>query len=624
MSDNEISDTESVKARRVTKKARTAAPSAKAASAPKAVRQPSKAASVASDNDSNAASPKLKPKQRSQLPLPEATADDDEIAYNEHAEHEAMVDALFDEPPASAAAAAASSSPAAYNGFASQSSRPLKRKAESVAADESDHEAAEEEQDGGASAAAADDSNADEGLIMIRNPPKVIAKASLIPADTNFSNPNNTLRYFSIKNSLNVHYSELNPAKHFMIHESKPKAGFTRSFFSVNCLKAQKFDFTGNTNFRPTMFGQATVIGAFGVTRYPRMYPYGDRDALPNSKFPAPDDVSKIKFKIPVTNHDYASVLAMEKNNVGLVDGDADTWQSRWVRMGFDKWAPQAAWKVSTTAFPLRRKELEAEIVNQFKYAESVYSSELESWNASKKKGTKPLKPDTSDAKKEEALRRQFFINGIKGSVGSSENHKYEHVNVTAPVLKMQTKKDRDAGREPQLPNDPWFVTQYKNPPLWEDKSKKEMKPGFPKIPNDVPMFRCVTADEAEALHASGRSIASPIRLIPRENRFIVTDDVVAPIYTIDKFDSKMGSGFRFILVGVVWLGERGRLNEMRQPVAGVDPTTYFVMAQKYERTKANFNPNNVENSSGYSNGNNNPSAANNFADEYGNDEDQE
>ena len=37
MSDNEISDTESVKARRVTKKARTAAPSAKAAAAPKAV-----------------------------------------------------------------------------------------------------------------------------------------------------------------------------------------------------------------------------------------------------------------------------------------------------------------------------------------------------------------------------------------------------------------------------------------------------------------------------------------------------------------------------------------------------------------------------------------------------------
>ena len=50
-------------------------------------------------------------------------------------------------------------------------------------------------------------------------------------------------------------------------------------------------------------------------------------------------------------------------------------------------------------------------------------------------------------------------------------------------------------------------MTQYKNPPLWEDKAKKEMKPGFPKIPNDVPMFRCVTADEAEELHNRGRTI---------------------------------------------------------------------------------------------------------------------
>ena len=572
MSDNEISDSESVKARqRATKKARTA----KEASSP--------------------AKPKLKSKAP---PAPVVEADDsgDET-------HKAAVDALFandDDEPAAAAAAA----PAAYDGFkASAKSAALKRKAETEEV-ESDGDEAESTT---AAAAAADP---DEGLIQIRNPSKAAMQAVVIPPDTNFSNPNNTLRYWSVKNNLNVHYTQLHPGKHFMIQESKPKAGFTKSFFTVNCLKAQKFDFTGNANFRPTMFGQATIIGAFGVARFPRMWPYGDRDALPNSKFPAPDDVSKIKFKIPVTNHDYASILAVEKEGVGLVDGDADTWQSRWVRMGFDKWAPQAAWKVSTTAFPLRRKELEAEIVNQFKYAESVYSSELESWNASKKKGTKPLKPDTSDSKKEEALRRQFLISGIKGSVGSSESHKYEHVNVTAPVLKMQTKKERDAGREPQLPNDPWFVTQYKNPPLWEDKAKKEMKPGFPKIPNDVPMFRCVTADEAEELHNRGRTIPSPIRLVPRENRFVVTDDIIAPIYTIDKFDSKMGSGFRFILVGVIWLGERGRLNEHREPVDGVDPTTYFVMAQKYERTKSNFNPNNVENSSGYKAANNNHAAA--------------
>ena len=92
----------------------------------------------------------------------------------------------------------------------------------------------------------------------------------------------------------------------------------------------------------------------------------------------------------------------------------------------------------------------------------------------------------------------------------------------------------------------------------------------------------------------------------------MVYNDVCAPLFSLDVHDTtgKSGPGWRFVLEGVLWLGEANKLPEHNQepPRAmfdpaqpkkyyesdGLDPTTYFLIAQKYTRD-ANFKPGTVE-----------------------------
>lgn len=568
MSDHEHSDTESVKAKRREAKREKKERDAGSTKTPKTPKKASKA-----------------------IPLPTPQQDDEDEDEQQAELDKIMGDAL--------APAARAESPVPYNGM---DHAGIKRKSrEEEDEKEEDHEESEKAPTEAASssssaAAAAASSPPDDGSwLQLRNTVKQVVTS--IPEGTNFSNPNNTLRYFSIKHKLRVHWTEVNPATDFIMTYEKPKPPFTKAFFSVKCIKPQKFDFTGGTNFKPPPFNRAIVVGAFCVVKYPRMYPYGDRDPIPNSKYGAPDDVSKIKYKLPCTNMDYASNLATEKPGVGLVDSDADLWLSKWARMGFDKWVPKAAWSADAGAFENGRKLLQAKVNTDFKNKENEYKEACEEYIRNGKKGEKPKKPDLSDKAREAALRNEFIRSAFRASVLENEKTHYEHVNINQVLLKGQTVKDREAKKEPALPADEWFIKQFKAPPMWEDKKEKKMKPGFPKLMVDIPLLRCVTADEATELHRNKRSMPSCVRLVPRENRFIVDDDVVAPVHEFDHYDTKVGCGMRWILVATIWLGERNKLNEDRLPVKDVDPTSYFVMAQKYERTKENFNPNTVENS---------------------------
>lgn len=494
-----------------------------------------------------------------------------------------------------AAAAAAASSP-------SESAAAVKKRKRETAVSSSSTASASTVLDEPASKAPTEQPKrpVDDGLIPLRNPVVAASTSLQIPPDTNFANPNQTMRYFSIQNRLNVHYTELNPKKHFACSLSEPGKGFSKSFFSINCVKIQRFDFEGGGMFKEIPHRKAKIIGPFGVCAFPRMWPYGDRFKPEKSKYAAPKDVGKIRFKLPLTNTDYYTSGTIEKPNVGFVDADADVFLSKWLRAGFDSFIKPEAYRYMKSVFPLRMSALEEAIDNQLLTLGTEYEEALQQWTADMEGvdeadlTDKPAKPDTSEKKRDEMLRSAFLSSGIKNSVQVNKKSKTEYVNMTRPVLRTLTIKERTEKKVFHAP-DAWFKQMHDDPPPFVNSEEKSM-PGYPKISNDLPMFRAFTAEEAAQLHANGGKNKVPYRLVPYENRFVVQGDVVAPIFGIENFDSKLGSGFRFTLEGIIWLGERGALGDGAAPVAGVDPTTYFLTAQKYTRTKDNFNPNTVEN----------------------------
>lgn len=482
-----------------------------------------------------------------------------------------------------------------------------------AAADKKEEEDSDHEDDdsGDAARAVAPVVDPNEGLIQIRAPRLQAIQSREIPPGTSFVSPNNTLRYWSLKYGLNIHYTEINPKVHLSLKFTKPGKGYTKSFTTVTCTKDQKFDFTGGNKFVKDWKSEFVCIGAFGVVAYPSMWPYGNRDPRPGgaAKF-TPADSSKIRMLFSFTNQDYAASLAHEKPNKGTVDFDADMFVSRFF-LGVDSWAAAASWGISSDVFPLRRAALEAEVQKEFDALSTEYDIALENWESDMEKWKevkknkapqpkKPVKPDLSAAKKEEALRVKFLQSGIYRSASVPKGQKYTAVTFQAPLLVGQTVKEREA-KTAYNGKDPWFQRQFTNPDKYKtknDKGEEIEKDGFPKVMRDVPFYRAFTRDEAAEYKKQGKKMPdNPYVLVPWENRFVVRDDVVAPIWGLEKIDSISNGVFRVIIKGVIWLGERGRLNEAAVPVEGVDPRCYFLTAQRYERTRENFNPKTVENS---------------------------
>lgn len=516
----------------------------------------------------------------------------------------------------------ASAAAPSYDAFAAKK-KPVKKEDASDASDDDEQTRMADEEQRSDKSDDDDESDADETAPAASS--SAASSSKKFPFDANAMDPNFTARKWSESNLLHIHHSELNPLDNFSVLPAK-NAGYAKSFFSIKCNKPQRIDFHAGSDFRPYKFGNETVVvGPFACTSHPRMWPYGDRLKMPHSQFPPPKYNSSIKFKLPLYNTGYANNLTQEKKGVGLVDPSADFFMQNWCRLGFDKWAKEQSWKWSTQMFPMRRKELFAKIEEHHKALDAAYENSKEEWRTyeeeladwsrvKKNKDPKPTpprdpklrKPDTSDARKDKELRDVFMREGVKASALTGTKDKFEHVNLAGPLLRNLTKKEREGDPEkgisplnPNLPNDPFFVEAFQKPPMWKDEKSGEMKPGYPLIPVDVPMWRCVTAEEVLHNIETGyyKKNKSPHRLIPLEHRFIVSGDVVAPIFQIDSFDSKPGSGFRFKLLGVIWLGESGKLKDDQKPLPGVDPATYYCMAQPYTRRKGKFDPETVENS---------------------------
>jgi hypothetical protein len=162
-------------------------------------------------------------------------------------------------------------------------------------------------------------------------------------------------------------------------------------------------------------------------------------------------------------------------------------------------------------------------------------------------------------------------------------------------VLRTIPKKQRESGEFQYDPPDEWFRQMFENPPSFKDAKGVE-QPGWARILNELPLYRARTRDEAAQAHAAGQRVDSPLVLVPWKDRFVINDDVTAPLFGLETYDTPLGSGVKYHLKGLIWLGEKQGLNMQAKPVEGVDPTTYFLIAQKYERTKENFNPRTVEN----------------------------
>lgn len=438
----------------------------------------------------------------------------------------------------------------------------------------------------------ADDDGDDDGLLKVSKPKVSVVDSSAIPADEleNISNPNNALRWFSIVHGLNVHYTQLSASRHLRLKYSAPGAGYTIPFVTVTCTKSQKWDHSGGTNFKRIPFESFLCIGAFGVQHFPRAYKYGNRDFDPRAKF-NPASVAGIQMKFALSNVDFASSQREEKEDFGMVDADAEQFISRWFS-DFDRWARPAAWKLARQAFENLLKSVTTDVETQCKEKMINYTHDLEEYNR-KKKGPKPVKPNITDIIKTKMIQVEF-MKGIKSSIYSTP--KADVVYFGCSLLRTLSTKENSKNCGYIGPaNDKWFLGQFNKPPPYKN-ANGQMQPGKPRIMVDVPMYRCVTRAEAASLKQQGRTNISPLVLIPWEDRFVEHNDVTAPIFGIERYDSPSGWGFRNVIKGIIWLGERNGLNESAQPLEGVDPTTYVLIAQQYARTNLTFQPRTVEN----------------------------
>ena len=458
-----------------------------------------------------------------------------------------------------------------------------------VAADDDDEEVEEEEED--------------DGCVKL-SVPKAAPKAVVIPTDENvFLNPNATVAYFSKKHGLGVHYTELNPEKHFAMDESLPdpkkKIVNQRAFHRVVSSKRQMFDFQGGTNFKQPLRKTAMAIGAFGLGKFTAMYPYGNRWARPGSNFAPPESAGGFQFKLPISNEEYSPLLSHVKDKVGEVDNDQAKFQSSWVRGKMEPWLLNASWTVAKNAFPLALSTLESEIDNKFTALNEAHAEALEKFLGSNKKQrsgmTNPIPPDTSAARKEELLREAFIGGAFKPIVKTKDSKSFSTVPYSAPVYDRLSVKERDnPAFVPDIPaDDAYSQALFKNPPKWNNpKKREEWLPGYPLKPHDLPLFACVTPQMAQAI-VDKKAPANPscMRLIPHKDRFVEDDDVTAPIIEwTDKFDSPGGSGWYWRLIGILWLGPKSAMQGTVPPaVAGACPTSYFRLAQPYTRTKENY-----------------------------------
>jgi hypothetical protein len=453
-------------------------------------------------------------------------------------------------------------------------------------------------------------------IIPLRNPKA--AAGFVIPADVSFTNPNNTLFYLSQRHQMKVHWSEVVPDTFFKVKTttSQTRNGL-KSYFSVtNCVN-QKFNLAGNSAFGDKIpFGKAMVLGPFGALRYPEMWPYGNRFPPKDAKFPAPGP-GNVRYKMALTASEYSSASSvLKEGGGGTVDDTMDSFITNWVHGRFDAWSRKASWPVSSTFFPERRKEMQDRIESNFRDLRSEYEEKKKKWDKGSKKKPAPEEPDTSDAAKERELNRQWMREGFSNRADKEDKNSVPYVNFSRDLMRFLTKKEQEDKTNLSIPVDPdgWFKKQQYNPDKYTKKVGNEelLCDGFHRVKVDLPLYRCVTLEEAIEDKKNKRTQLSPYRLVPVEKRWVVYNDVCAPLFSLDVHDTtgKSGPGWRFVLEGVLWLGEANKLPEHNQepPRAmfdpaqpkkyyesdGFDPTTYFLVAQKYTRD-ANFKPGTVE-----------------------------
>lgn len=541
-------------------------------------------------------------------------ADDEEDAHMEAVMNEIIAEAEAEDDEADAASPAqVDDEDPVYDGVAATRAQAAASVAAATAAasrssaaqdsdSEMDSDASSQSSDSDESAASEKKETDTPGDDWISCRSSSAAAVPKIPKGTDFVNPNNTVRYFSVLNRLNLHYTQIRPTDKLKIVESADQQD--KKYYNIRPTVEQLFDFSGGAvpRFDKLPFPRnALIVGPAGVAgKFTRMFPYGDRDPIPNSKFPAPDDVSKIRYKLSFTREPYAACLAVDKEGLGQVDADVDVFENKWLRASFDKWGPAAAFKWAKQLFPEALTRAMVSAQKKIKDVEDEYNTKHEAWLQQKKKADKkgkkappePVKPDLSEEAKNKVIM-PLFIDQISPAVRTKDDST-TCAMFQAPLLISQSKKQREKG-VPYHAKDAWFRGQFSNPPKYINAQKEE-KDGFPKILNEVLLYRAVTAEEAKEFKQKGFNNKVPFRLVPWENRFVEADDVVIPAFEPEVFDSKLRSEFRLKLRFLIWIGEKNKLNEATSEVEGVCPTTYFRIAQKYERTKENFNPNTVEN----------------------------
>jgi hypothetical protein len=426
-------------------------------------------------------------------------------------------------------------------------------------------------------------SSSAETLLKPRVPVRSTVVTPVAPPDSlEYVNPNATILNFSKKNGCNSSYSQFNPLKDFFVdvqHTTKDKE--TKTWIHYKTNKTCKFLDPQTGKLEQTKFNEPFIISPFMAVQRCQVYPHGNKDAIPDERFPSGGDPSKMKYRFIASAESYAQSL--ETNNEGsVVDYDAHqfltTWWSQLTEFAHSAPVLKHAQYIFPKAFLKIKDSLDKEATEAAEAAAK--------WSKMKPKhqkyGTPPMPMDYA-----KSIRDKLALEHKDAGSVSEFNHIYT-IYIATPFFRGVSPSEK----APTVFMDEW-VRQAWDSPLDYKTSSGEIKPGWKRVMRALPMFRCITMEERRGMDklASG----CPYKPIPRSDSFVVDGDVIAFMFGYcgdDKTTDKIRAYLPHpVLKGLLWLGIKGTFDESRVPDPSLDPTTYVVLAQPYTRTKANFVP---------------------------------
>jgi hypothetical protein len=425
--------------------------------------------------------------------------------------------------------------------------------------------------------------------------------SSVAPTDEDLLNPNYQFQLYNDKYYTGLHYTQIFPVQHMIIKNAEGS-----KYTNVGTTLDQACDFlcsgnlVKNKKFYPfTNSFSMQMWGPFGVVSDPQMFPHGNKDPLrANDKF-RPKTAANIRMRLPLRSDEYASKLGVDKDGI-RVDRDQHGFMDYWMKQGFDEWIrSDAVWKYSHLIWPLRLKTLRGKVkedlgklMDQYKKQLEKYEEKKQKWvKTQKKTGMKapvaPVSPEIAfDVEKKV---RDLLYQDFRSPVTTKDSH--AHVLYSRQLFVSVTKKESEqiANGESKgtyhAPTD-YGREQYENPPKYECQKTGEMKAGFRRKMDYVRMYRGVTAEERQNMIANKIGSQCPMARVPFECSHIADGDIVAPLFSEEPYDSPLGAGWRQNLLAVLWIGTKGTLDMTRKRLDGVDPSSYFLVAQRYTRTK--------------------------------------